>query len=214
MEKRKERLMTTEWTARHGMTSDQYQVVFDKLVGEGYHLVLVNGHTVDGQDRYAAIWNKTRSTEWVARHGLSSAQYQQEFDNLVGQGFRLLQVSGYTGNRQGRYAAIWDKTRSTEWVARHGLSSAQYQQEFDNLVGQGFRLVQVSGYEMNGSDHYAAIWDKSSSPGWVARHGMSSQGYQQEFDNFVAQGFRLVQVSGYSLNGEDRYAAIWDKTTL
>jgi hypothetical protein len=31
-------------------------------------------------------------------------------------------------------------------VARHGMSSAQYQQAFDDLVGQGYGLVQVSGY--------------------------------------------------------------------
>src|SRR5262245_66587487 len=35
---------------------------------------------------------------------------------------------------------------STAWVARHGLTSAQYQAEFDKLIGQGYRLVEVSGY--------------------------------------------------------------------
>jgi Bacterial tandem repeat domain 1 len=55
----------------------------------------------------------------------------------------------------------------------------------------------VSGYGVNGKDYYAAIWDKSSSPAWVARHGMTSAQYQAEFDKYVGQGYRLVQVSGY-----------------
>ena len=52
-----------------------------------------------------------------------------------------------------------EKTQAP-WVARHGMTSAQYQQTFNELVGQGFRLVQVSGYEVGGTDRYAAIFEK------------------------------------------------------
>ena len=54
---------------------------------------------------------------------------------------------------------------ATQWVARHGLTSAQYQSEFDKWVGQGFRLVRICGYEEGGQERYAAIWDKTPSPG-------------------------------------------------
>jgi cytochrome c biogenesis factor len=188
---------STDWVARHGMTSAQYQAEFDKYVGQGYRLVQVSGYGVSGKDYYAAIWDKSASTEWVARHGMTSAQYQAEFDKYVGQGYRLVQVSGYGVNGKDYYAAIWDKSASTEWVARHGMTSAQYQAEFDKYVGQGYRLVQVSGYRVNGKDYYAAIWDKSPSGAWVARHGLTSAQYQSEFDKYVGQGYRLVQVSGY-----------------
>jgi Bacterial tandem repeat domain 1 len=71
-----------------------------------------------------------------------------------------MQVSGYGVGGQDRYAAIWEKSGSQAWVARHGLSSAQYQAEFDKLVGQGYKLIQVSGYDVGGQDRYAAIWSK------------------------------------------------------
>jgi cytochrome c biogenesis factor len=203
---------STSWVARHGMTSAQYQAEFDKYVAQGYRLVQVSGYGVNGKDYYAAIWDKTPSTAWVARHGMSSAQYQAEFDKYVAQGYRLVQVSGYGVNGKDYYAAIWDKSPSTTWVARHGMTSAQYQAEFDKYVAQGYRLVQVSGYGVNGKDYYAAIWDKSPSTSWVARHGMTSAQYQAEFDKYVGQGYRLAQVSGYRVNGKDYYAAIWDKS--
>jgi hypothetical protein len=61
-------------------------------------------------------------------------------------------------------------------------------------------------------DYYAAIWDKSPVGGWVARHGMSSDGYQQEFNTWVGQGYRLTLVSGYTLDSDhDTYAALWVK---
>ncbi|MBW4642764.1 MAG: hypothetical protein KME23_07155 [Goleter apudmare HA4340-LM2] len=200
------------WVARHGLTSAQYQAAFDQFVGQGYRLVDVSGYEVNGQARYAAIWVKSGGSAWVARHGLTSAQYQAAFDQFVGQGYRLVKVSGYTVNGQDRYAAIWDKSGGSAWVARHGLTSTQYQAAFDQFVGQGYRLVDVSGYEVNGQARYAAIWVKSGGPAWVARHGLTSAQYQAAFDQHVGQGYRLVKVSGYRVNGQDRYAAIWDKS--
>lgn len=48
-----------------------------------------------GTDRYAAIWEQRGGPALQARHGLTSAQYQQTFDELTSQGFSLICVSGY-----------------------------------------------------------------------------------------------------------------------
>ena len=37
------------------------------------------------------------------------------------------------------------------WVARHGMTSAQYQSECNKYVGQGYRLTDVSGYGVKGN---------------------------------------------------------------
>lgn len=188
---------TPPWQARHGMTSAQYQAEFDKLVGQGYRLVWVNGYTVKGEDRYAAIWEKSRGPQWVARHRMTSAQYQAEFNKLVQKGFRLVLVSGYAIGNKARYAAIWEKRQGPAWVARHGLTSAAYQSEFNKLVHKGYRLALVSGYKVGNRTLYAAIWEKKRSPAWVAKHGLTSQQYQKAFNNFTSKGYRLVEVSGY-----------------
>ncbi|WP_417936274.1 hypothetical protein [Haloarcula onubensis] len=36
------------------------------------------------------------------------------------------------------------------WIGRHGLSSSQYQQRFDECSADGYRLTDVSGYGRNG----------------------------------------------------------------
>ncbi|MFJ7682319.1 galactose oxidase-like domain-containing protein [Peribacillus butanolivorans] len=202
------------FVARHNLTSSQYQQQFDQLVGqEGYTLTLVNGYTVSGQNRFCAIWEKKQSPPFVARHGLDSQAYQQEFDELVRQGYRLKMVSGYELNGQDHYAAIWEKSEGPAWVARHGLTAQQYQQQFDQLVGQGFRLKLVNGYSVGEQDRYAAIWVNDGGPAFIARHGLTSQEYQTAFDTFVGQqGYRLTWVSCYRLGGEERYAAIWEQS--
>jgi hypothetical protein len=207
-----EKKASPAWVARHGQTSAQYQQNSNTYVSQGYRTVLVNGYTVGGVDYYAAIWDKSPSGAWVARHGMTSSGYQTEFNNWVGQGYRLKHVSGYSANGVALYAAIWEKTNDgIAWVARHGMTSSDYQAAANTYVSQGYRIVHVSGYQVNGVDYFAAIWDKSASGPWVARHDMTSAGYQNEFNNWVGQGYMLKLVSGYNLGLSDLYAALWVK---
>jgi len=70
-------------------------------------------------------------------------------------------VCGYGDGAQDRYAAIFRKlTNVPAWQARHGLTPAQYQTTFDQLVAQGYRLELVNGYSVAGQDRIAAIWTK------------------------------------------------------
>jgi hypothetical protein len=200
--------------ARHGLTSQAYQLEFNNWTSQGYCLTLVSGYAVGNQARYAAIWEQKGCPAYVARHGLTAAAYQKEFDTLVGQqGFRLRLVSGYNVAGQDFYAAIWEKTSGPAFVARHGMTSQAYQQEFNNWAGQGYCLSLVSGYSVGNQARYAAIWEKKNCPAFVARHGLTSQGYQQEFDKWGGQGYRLKLVSGHKIAGNQSYAAIWEKTS-
>lgn len=204
-----EKKSTTAWVARHGLTSADYQTAFNTYVGQGYHPVLVNGYTVSGVDYYTAIWDKSPTGAWVARHGLNGANYQAAFNTYTSQGYRLRHVSGYAVGTEARYAAIWEKTTDgVAWVARHGLTSADYQTAFNTYTSQGYRLVLVNGYTVNGVDYYAAIWDKSSSGAWVARHGLTSSQYQANFNNYYNLGYVLKLVSGYN---SGHFAALWSK---
>lgn len=200
-----------KWVARHGMTSSGYQKEFDKYVKQGYRLVDVSGYESNGKARYAAIWQKRGGkSKWQARHGMSSSQYQKTFDDLVAQGYRLTNISGYNVQGKVLFAGIWTKGGGA-WQARHNMTSAQYQKTFNNLVAKGYRLTDVSGYEVNGQARYAAVWLKSSSFPWKARHGMNSAQYQKVFDDYAAKGYKLEHVSGYEVKGKPYYAAIWWK---
>jgi CubicO group peptidase (beta-lactamase class C family) len=200
----------TAWVARHGLTSAQYQTEFNSLTAQGFRPVLVSGYGLGGADHYAAIFEKSSAGAWIARHGMTPAQYQAEFNTQTAQGYRPLHISAFTVNGQDRYAAIWIKKAGPAWVARHGLSSSQYQAEFNHWVSQGYQLTQVSGYTAGGAERYAAVWEQvSGAPPWFARHGISSSTYQLDFNDLRYQGYRPMVVSGYDVGGSTRYAAIW-----
>lgn len=207
-----EKRPSTAWWSHSGMTSATYQKKFDEYLAQGFGVVQVDGYTVNGQAYYAAIWDQSATHAWVTRHGMTSESVQDYFDEYLQDGYKMTDVSGYEIDGNDRYAALWEKVDDgIAWKAYANLTATEYQSRFDEYVADGYRLVDVDGYEVDGEVFYAAIWDKSPSGAWVARHGMSSATYQAEFDKYVGQGYVLRTVSGYSVGAEDRYAAIWVK---
>jgi CubicO group peptidase (beta-lactamase class C family) len=199
------------WVARHNLSPAQYQAAFDEFTQQGYRLTTVSGYTCGGQERYIALWQKTAGPEWAARHGLSSQNYQIAFDDLVKKGYRLTHVSGYGVGSQAKFAGIWQKTSGAAWAAKHNMTAAQYQAAFNDFKNKGYRLLHVSGYVVNNTEYFAAIWDKSAGSAYIARHNLTSAQYQQAFNDYTKQGYYLKTVSGYTKSGTNLYAAIWEK---
>ncbi|MCB0526172.1 MAG: serine hydrolase [Lewinellaceae bacterium] len=202
------------YVLRHNLTGAQYQTEFNKWTGKGYRLSQVSGYSANGQDRYAALFEKKNGPVWTAKHGMTPAQYQNEVNTLVERGYRPIQVSGYPSGSSGvKYAAIFIKENAPPpYVAKHGMTANAYQIEFNKWTGQGYRLIDISAYTVMGTDYYAAIWEKSPGPKQHCRHLMSSAKYQSEFNTMSSQGYRIVKVSGYSVNNKPYFAAIWEKS--
>lgn len=150
---------------------------------------------------------------WVARHGLNGTQYQQAFTQMVQQGYRPTVVSGYAVNNQATYAAIFEKVNGPLAEYRHGLSAQDYQTAFTTLTGQGFRPKYVNGFVVNGKDYYNAIFEKTNGPALIARHGITEAEYQKIFNDYAPQGYMPVSISAYTINGQHRFAGIWEKKT-
>ncbi len=146
--------------ARHGINGQQYQAVFDELVPQGFRPKFVNGATVGNDIVYATVFEQDGGPAFIARHGMNAGQYQAAFDDAIAQGFRPVWVSGTGLGNEVIYAAIFEQRPGPALVARHGLNSADYQTTFDQLLGQGFRPVVVSGANAGGQLLYAAIWEQ------------------------------------------------------
>ena len=199
------------YVARHGLSPADYQTAFDTYGKQGFRLVSVSGYVVGGQLQYAALWRQAAGPAWAARHGLSAADLDKAITDFGKQGMRLTYIDGYEVNGAPQFAGIWEASSAPAPTVKIGMTGADYQAAFDALGKQGFRLLFVAGYTQGGSARYAAIWDKSAGPAYIAHNGMSPADYQATFNDLASQGFRLREVSGYSPGGSDQYAAIWDK---
>jgi CubicO group peptidase (beta-lactamase class C family) len=205
-------MIVTDWQARHGLTGSDYQAAFDELVGRGYRLIKVAGAEQGGTARFSGIWQKRGGCNWQARHGISDGDYQSAVTTLGAAGYRVTHVNAFKLGSSTRFNAIWEQDASFVMIPRHRLTDAEYQTLFDTLSRRGYRLRCVSGYEENGDVRYACVWDAYAGPAWQARHGIDAQTYQQTFDSLAADGFRLIQVSGYTVQGRQLFAAIWEQS--
>ena len=151
------------------------------------------------------------STPFIARHGLTSAQYQAAFNDFGAAGYRLVKVSGYEVNNSARFAAFWEKVSGPAWRAHHNQTGAQFQASFNANVADGYRMKYADSYEVGGKIYYASIWDKEGGPAWKAYFGMTSASYQNKFNTFGADGYRVKCVSGARVGGNDYYVALWVK---
>jgi Polyglycine hydrolase-like, structural repeat len=182
------------------LTSAQFQQTFDELAGQGFRLVRVCGNLIGPEARLAGIWEKVDGPSWLAYGDLTSTQYEQRVGELTGQGFRLAQLSACAVDEGVRFVALWEQRDGPPIAAHHGLTSAQLQRAYNELDSRGFRMVQVSGYAIGGEAHYVAIWEQREGPPVAARYGLTAAQYEQESDVLAGQGFRLVHISGYSIN--------------
>lgn len=205
--------MCSAWQARHGLSSDQYQAAFNQLVGSGYRLDDVSVYEgEDGTERYAALWTTCAGPAWRAHHGMTSAQYQATFNQLAATGYRLVNVAAASIRGRTVFAGIWEQAQDQgPYQAFHGLSSAGYQQTFNSLVSQGYAPTDIAVYSENSQARYAAIFEQGATSPWVTHHGMSSTDYQQRFNSYVQQGYRLSHVEGALVGGKEIYAAIWSR---
>jgi len=200
------------WYMRYGMSAAQYQQEFTARVNAGWRLVLVNGYQFGGVDYYAAIWDLAPSGPWIARHGMTPAQYQTEFNTQVANGYRLTHVSGYTRGAQQLYAAIWVKDNGPAFYARHGLTAAEYNAAFAYIVPQGYAPTLLDAWDTSVGTLFAGIWEQGAQYAWYQRYGMSASEFQLVFDVLNAVGYRPVQVTGYTnYGGSALYSCLWLK---
>ena len=95
----------------------------------------------------------------MALANLTSAQYQAQFNAQIAAGRRLAYINAYSNNGVPNFTAIWNSVQPTSWVARHDLTSAQFQNEFNTWTGAGFVTRMITGYDNGaGSHRFAGYW--------------------------------------------------------
>jgi murein DD-endopeptidase MepM/ murein hydrolase activator NlpD len=197
--------LSPDWYARFWMTGDDYQHWFNEYHSKGYRprqlsVALDNG----GNPRFSVIWQRRQGEQYVAFHGLDDAGWTAKWNEWVVQKkFRVEDRVGYSSNGR-RQAAVFVKD-DQPFVELHYMNSATLQSKFNELWGQGFRMVSI---DVDDTGSYGGVWLKKPG-GWIALAGMSASGYQDKFTELASQGWRLHRIDGYA--NSSRFAAIWTR---
>jgi len=150
-----------------------------------------------------------------AYHGVTGAQHQTNFNNLVAQGYRMISLSVYGDPGNALYAAVWVQRQGPAWVAVHGVDSAGYQSFFNTWTAKGYVPVLVSATGAISNAVFAAVFEQGITGSWFARHGMPSGPatnagtFQYENAAAAAGKMMLRSVAIYGTATDRRYAAVW-----
>lgn len=87
-------------------------------------------------------------------------------------------------------------------------SAGEHQSRFDALVPAPARAFQLA---VAPDGRYASIFRDDLLGEWLARHELTSSGYQQTFDQLVPQGFVPVSVQAGGVGAATRFAVVFAK---
>jgi Bacterial tandem repeat domain 1 len=79
--------------------------------------------------------------------------------------------------------------------AYHGVSAADHQARFNDLLSKGYRIISLSVYGDPANASYAAVWVQRAGAAWQAFHGKSASDYQAFFDTWTAKGYYPVIIT-------------------
>jgi Polyglycine hydrolase-like, structural repeat len=197
---------------RQAVPAAQYQTEFDRFTSAGYRPVWVDGFRADGGNWFNVIFRPDDGTPLVARHDLTSEQYQAEFDSRAREGYRLLHLDSYPTPDGTRFASIFVKASGPPWLAYHDRSQADHQMNFNQRTAEGSVPVIISVTPEGRELRYSALYEKKDVGGFVASQVLDLAQYQAEFDRQAAAGRTLVYLNAYD-DGGARFTAIWYSKT-
>jgi hypothetical protein len=148
------------YSVRFGLTGADFQSMGDQLGAQGYRLTDLSGYPDNGQVRFTAIWEQKTGPAYQVRFGLSGDDLGAFGTQFAGQGYRPSRISGYPDGGQARYATIWEQKDGPGWGWYYGQSSADYQATFDRMLFEGYRLMEVSPFNVGGQAKFASLWTK------------------------------------------------------
>lgn len=147
-----------KWIAYHGKSEVEHVALFNTHTQQGYRPVNVSVVSVNGTRRVTALYDKADVGKWIAKHKIPSSEYNNEFKTNKEAGRYLAYLDAYKHDGSVYFSAIWNSVRYGAYEARHGLSSGQYQKEWENWTKSGYRTRLVTVYEADGGHTFAALW--------------------------------------------------------
>lgn len=198
------------WISHHQMTQAQFESLRADYAKLDYHPAFISGFAIGNSAYYSAIWEHLPGADVVSAVGLFNSSYVAEDGNRVRQGYKSVHVWTFNIGVAEYFVGIWRKNVAPEYAIRRRQNPVEYQQEFNNLAGQGYQLVAVSASAPAGQELHTSVWKKpGDGVAGYSRHHLSAVNYQAEMWNWEYQGYRPVLTSVFVQNGAPRFNAIW-----
>jgi CubicO group peptidase (beta-lactamase class C family) len=162
------------WRARHGMTSGPEATAgtlqnLNKTAKDQKMILRSVAIYGTASDRcYAAVWHANpQFVKWHVHPSDTSASYQVVFNaetQLPGYQLASYRPAYVALSGDQIYCSVFKDDVVGGWVARHGMTAADYQTEFNTQTAAGLHPICVQGGGSGGNTRYSAIFAKQDIP--------------------------------------------------
>ena len=115
----------------------------------------------NGGQLYSALYEKRDVGGFILSGALTFAGYQTQFDANLKAGRNLASLNAISNGNTPLMLGLWEEKASKNFVARHGLTAAQFQTEYTKHLADGYLTRAVSGCDNGASAAaYAGLWSK------------------------------------------------------
>jgi Ca2+-binding RTX toxin-like protein len=208
-----QRGLSPVWAAEFGHSQSEFDAVFQEHLAEGLQLREISATPISGTPFFSGVWTqRTAAAGWAARINENDAEFATTQANTVAGGGRIADQFAYFLGSTRFHASVqvFDGVSPTNMVL--GQNSATFNATNATNQANGLRPTSVSA-EPPGGTTFGGVFVPAQGE-WVVDAEITGgfQGYQDRYDQRIAEGRRLYRVQGYA-NG-DKYAAIWAKNEL
>jgi CubicO group peptidase (beta-lactamase class C family) len=203
-----------DWSAVHGVSAAEYQAAFDNAAAAGFHPIILSAAGSASSPVLAGVFEKRPGPVPLTRFGLTSGSETdsntiQYWDRTAHENNWIMACGAVYGDLANpTFAGIWPPNeKRLAWNAEGILEpSGDYQRRFD---GQASGWARPSYVAVSGDERYLSIFVDDQIGPWVARHGLTSAQYQDEFNRLVPLGLYPICVQGGGSGAGIRFAVIF-----
>jgi CubicO group peptidase (beta-lactamase class C family) len=207
----------------HNLSAGQYQARFNELVAQGYAPVLISAAGPADTATFVALFEQGISIPWFARHNLRWGP-DSDPDSLVhenaramGEGYIPCSLAVYGTADDRRFAGTWFKNLADPANPAHVTTSPApwswwfadrdtHQLIFNAEVEGGMRPDWISAAP---DEWQLSVFRDDQIGEWWARHGISGDDYQTEFNARVSVGAMPLVVQAGGTGRATRYSSIF-----
>lgn len=203
---------TAGWRSTHLRSEADYQAYINADEKDHYDPIQIESSLEGGNIRYSVTSVKSKPGGWRARHGLSSSQHievrnKARTDGLVPASISVVSVAGIRF-----YTVLYNNDDIGDWRIESEVPENGYQQVYNSQAAAGRRPIYLNAYMHSGQPFISAIFASKPGTSHIARHGLSGDQYQAEYNQNATSTRRTRAVTSFdNAQQEHRYAAVWAK---
>ncbi len=200
-----------EWKLDAGLEKDRFEETLEARRSEGMRVVDIEQYRSGRSTKQTALWVKAMpSDEWESKRELTVVEFKEENENFLKKGFVPVDIEVDRVGASLNFGGVW--LRSNEDFTtelKFGMDDLMFSNFYGEMADRDYRLIDFEAYETNGKTRYAAIWKPKQGENARFYRGLTKEDFGRVSALMEKEGFRLVDIEGYTMDGQLNFACEW-----